>query len=179
MQHIRGTYLETEALELEQNTSETVIPADPDVKNYSFTLVDGQVYYRENSIMTRPDLSPTARERVRGLIGLRDCVQELIRLQLADASDAKIQAQQSELNMLYDSFTGKYGLLNARPNAQAFATDSSYYLLCSLGQHRINGRIHIGGHAFCENQQDALCICSQGRTDSSCQAGPVSQNQIR
>ena len=132
MQHIRGTYLETEALEPEQNASETVIPADPEVKNYSFTLVDGQVYYRENSIMTRPDLSPTARDRVRGLISLRDCVQELIRLQLADASDAEIQAQQVKLNELYDSFTEKYGLLNARPNAQAFATDSSYYLLCSL-----------------------------------------------
>ena len=128
MQHIRGTYLEAEALEAAQDTSEATIPADPDVKNYSFTLMDGQVYYRENSIMTRPDLSPTACDRVRGLIGLRDCVQELIRLQLADASDAEIQAQQSKLNELYDSFTGKYGLLNARPNAQAFATDSSYYL---------------------------------------------------
>ena len=132
MQHIHGTYLEAEALEAAQDTSEATIPADPDVKNYSFTLMDGQVYYRENSIMTRPDLSPTACDRVRGLIGLRDCVQELIRLQLADASDAEIQAQQSKLNELYDSFTGKYGLLNARPNAQAFATDSSYYLLCSL-----------------------------------------------
>ena len=132
MQNVHGSYLEADVLEVAQDASETVIPADPDVKNYSFTLVDGQVYYRENSIMTRPDLSPTVRDRVRGLIGLRDCVQELIQLQLADASDAEIQEQQNKLNLLYDTFMEKYGLLNARPNAQAFATDSSYYLLCSL-----------------------------------------------
>ncbi len=131
VKHIRGTYQEAELGEGEE--IDTSIPADPNVKNYSYTLVDGNVYYRENSRMVRPELNATAEERVKGLVGLRDCVQELIDLQMdAAASDAEIKGKQTELNRLYDSFSAKYGLINDRGNRLAFADDSSYYLLCAL-----------------------------------------------
>ena len=114
VKYIRGTYQEAELPELgEGEEIDTSIPADPDVKNYSYTLVDGNVYYRENSRMVRPELNATAEERVKGLVGLRDCVQELIDLQMdAAASDAEIKGKQTELNRLYDSFSAKYGLIN-------------------------------------------------------------------
>ena len=134
VKYIRGTYLEAEPPEL--GTGEAIraaIPADPNVKNYTYTVVDGQVYYRENSLMVRPDLSAVAEARVRGMVSLRDCVQELIALQMDPATpDSAIRDQQAELNRLYDAYTAKYGLLNSRGNAQAFSDDSSYYLLCSL-----------------------------------------------
>ena len=134
VKYIRGTYKEAELPELgEGEEIDTSIPADPNVKNYSYTLVDGNVYYRENSRMVRPELNATAEERVKGLVGLRDCVQELIDLQMdAAASDAEIKGKQTELNRLYDSFSAKYGLINDRGNRLAFADDSSYYLLCAL-----------------------------------------------
>ena len=134
VKYIRGTYQEAELPELgEGEEIDTSIPADPDVKNYSYTLVDGNVYYRENSRMVRPELNATAEERVKGLVGLRDCVQELIDLQMdAAASDAEIKVKQTELNRLYDSFSAKYGLINDRGNRLAFSDDSSYYLLCAL-----------------------------------------------
>ena len=111
----------------------TSIPADPNVKNYSYAIVDGQVYYRENSRMVRPDLNATAEARVKGLVGLRDCVQELIDLQMdAAVPDSTIREKQAELNSLYDSFSAKYGLINDRANRLAYADDSSYYLLCAL-----------------------------------------------
>src|SRR5699024_11561808 len=96
---------------------DTSIPADPNVKNYSYTVVDGDVYYRENSCMVRPDLNATAEARVKGLVGLRECVQQLIDLQMDAATpDSAIQDKQAELNRLYDSFSAKYGLINDRAN---------------------------------------------------------------
>ena len=134
VKYIRGTYQEAELPELgEGEAIDTSIPADPNVKNYSYTVVDGDVYYRENSCMVRPDLNATAEARVKGLVGLRECVQQLIDLQMDAATpDSAIQDKQAELNRLYDSFSAKYGLINDRANRLAFADDSSYYLLCAL-----------------------------------------------
>ena len=134
VKYIHGTYQEAELPELgEGEAIDTSIPADPNVKNYSYAIVDGQVYYRENSRMVRPDLNTTAEARVKGLVGLRDCVQELIDLQMdAAVPDSTITQKQAELNSLYDSFSAKYGLINDRANRLAFADDSSYYLLCAL-----------------------------------------------
>ena len=134
VKYIRGTYQEAELPELgEGEAIDTSIPADPNVKNYSYTVVDGTVYFRENSRMVRPDLNSTAEARVKGLVGLRECVQQLIDLQMDAATpDSAIQDKQAELNRLYDSFSAKYGLINDRANRLAFADDSSYYLLCAL-----------------------------------------------
>ena len=134
VKYIRGTYREAELPELgEDEAIDTSIPADPNVKNYSYTVVDGDVYYRENSRMVRPDLNATAEARVKGLVGLRDCVQELIDLQMDAATpDSDIREKQAELNRLYDDFSTKYGLINDRANRLAFADDSGYYLLCAL-----------------------------------------------
>ena len=133
VQHISGTYVPAALPELAEGEEiRESIPADPSVKNYSYTIVDGQVYFRENSIMVRPDLNQTAQERVKGLVGLRDCVHELIAAQLDEAGDSAIQGLQAELNQRYDAFTAQYGLINSRGNALAFSDDSSYYLLCSL-----------------------------------------------
>ena len=134
VERLQGSYQEAEPPELgEGEAIRAAIPADPNVKNYTYTVVGGQVYYRENSLMVRPDLSVAAEARVRGMVSLRDCVQELIALQMDPATpDSAIRDQQAELNRLYDAYTAKYGLLNSRGNAQAFSDDSSYYLLCSL-----------------------------------------------
>lgn len=134
IQNIKGTYAEAELPELgEGEAIDTSIPADPNVKNYSYTVVDGDVYYRENSRMVKPELNATATERVKGMVELRDCVQKLISQQMDGfVSDASIRETQRELNDLYDKFTAKHGLINSRGNALAFADDSSYYLLCSL-----------------------------------------------
>ena len=134
VKYIHGTYQEAELPELgEGEAIDTSIPADPNVKNYSYAIVDGQVYYRENSRMVCPDLNATAEARVKGLVGLRDCVQELIDLQMdAAVPDSIITQKQAELNRLYDSFSAKYGLINDRANRLAYADDSSYYLLCAL-----------------------------------------------
>ena len=134
VKHIRGSYQEAELPELgEGEEIDTSIPADPDVKNFSYAIRDGEVYYRENSRMVKPDLNTTAKERVKGMVELRDCVQTLIGQQMDGfISDHTIRQTQTELNRLYDSFTEKYGLINSRGNALAFSDDSSYYLLCSL-----------------------------------------------
>ena len=134
MQHIQGRYTEAALPELgEGEDIDESLPADPNVKNYSYTVVDGAVYFRENSRMVRPDLNATAEARVKGLVGLRDCVQRLIDLEMdAAAPDADIRAQMAELNRRYDDFSAKYGLINDRANRLAFADDSSYYLLCAL-----------------------------------------------
>lgn len=134
MQHIQGRYTEAALPELgEGEDIDESLPADPNVKNYSYTVVDGAVYFRENSRMVRPDLNATAEARVKGLVGLRECVQQLIDLQMDAATpDSAIQDKQAELNRLYDSFSAKYGLINDRANRLAFADDSSYYLLCAL-----------------------------------------------
>ena len=134
VKYIRGTYQEAELPELgEGEDIDESLPADPNVKNYSYTVVDGAVYFRENSRMVRPDLNATAEARVKGMVRLRDCVQELIDLQMDVATpDSDIREKQAELNRLYDDFSAKYGLINDRANRLAFADDSSYYLLCAL-----------------------------------------------
>ena len=134
VQHIQGTYQEAELPDLgEGETIQNTLPADPDVKNFSYTLVDGEVYFRENSIMVRPDLNATAKERIKGMLALSACVHELIDLQMDETiPDSAIQDKQAELNRRYDSFTEKYGLINSRGNKLAFSDDSSYFLLCAL-----------------------------------------------
>ena len=131
MRNIDGKYKRIELSEMDINEGRT-IPADPDVRNFSYALVNGQVYYRENSVMTRPVLNQTTQERIKGMIELRNCVRKLIDLQLTDGSDAEIRAQQAELGRLYDAFSAEYGIINGKANGRAFEGDSSYYLLCSL-----------------------------------------------
>ena len=129
--NVEGEISEADLPDLE--ISEQVsIPADPNVKNHTYALVDGEVYFRENSRMVKPALNQTAKERITGLVELRECVQDLIYYQLEDFSDEVIKTEQVKLNQLYDSFTAKYGLINSRGNAIAFSEDNSYYLLCSL-----------------------------------------------
>ena len=134
IRNIRGTYAEAELPDLgEDETIVETIPADPNVRNFSYTVADGELYYRQNSIMTKPDFNATAKERAKGMVELRDCVQKLISEQMDGfISDDTIRQTQAELNTLYDGFTAKHGLINSRANALAFAEDSSYYLLCSL-----------------------------------------------
>ena len=150
VQHIHGTYQEAALPELgEGEDIDTSLPADPDVKNYSYTVVDGAVYFRENSRMVRPDLNAIAEARVKGLVGLRDCVQQLIDLEMdAAAPDADIRAQMAELNRRYDDFSEKYGLINDRANRLAFADDSSYYLLCALEVLDEDGRLERKADMF-------------------------------
>ena len=114
------------------NDEEVTIPADPAVRNFSFTVVDGSIYFRENSIMRKVEMNATAENRVKGMIELRDCVRTLIEYQTENYSDDEIKAQQAKLNTLYDNYTKKYGLINSRGNSLAFSEDSSYFLLCSL-----------------------------------------------
>ena len=131
IQNIHGeitAYDREEELEGEDHS----IEADPAVRNFSYTLVDGQIYYRENSRMNPVEVSKTAESRIRGMIELRDCVRTLLEYQTEDYPDEEIKAQQAKLNTLYDAFTRKYGLINSRGNAIAFDQDSSYFLLCSL-----------------------------------------------
>ena len=150
VKYIRGTYQEAELPELgEGEAIDTSIPADPNVKNYSYTVVDGAVYFRENSRMVRPDLNATAEARVKGMVRLRDCVQELIDLQMDAATpDSDIQEKQVELNRLYDDFSAKYGLINDRANRLVFADDSSYYLLCALEIVDEDGRLERKADMF-------------------------------
>ena len=135
VQHIEGQYTaaEVDAPDItEEETARRTLPADPDVKNFSYTVVDGEVFYRENSVMTQVELSDTAKGRVTGMVELRQIVNELIDQQLNDYPDEDIKATQEHLNAAYDAFTAKYGLLNDRKNGRLFEQDSSYYLLCSL-----------------------------------------------
>ena len=135
VQHIEGQYTaaEVDAPDIaEEETARRTLPADPDVKNFSYTVVDGEVFYRENSVMTQVELSDTAKGRVTGMVELRQIVNDLIQQQLEDYPDADIKATQERLNIAYDAFTAKYGLLNDRRNGRLFEQDSSYYLLCSL-----------------------------------------------
>ena len=135
VQHIEGQYTaaEVDAPDIaEEETTRRTLPADPEVKNFSYTVVDGEVFYRENSVMTQVELSDTAKGRVTGMVELRQIVNELIQQQLEDYPDADIKATQERLNIAYDAFTAKYGLINDKKNARLFDDDSSYYLLCSL-----------------------------------------------
>lgn len=130
--HIQGTYQAVELPEADKGKEIETIPATPDVKNFSYTVVDGNVYFRENSLMRRVDLNEKAKDRVMGMVELRGIVNELIEYQLEDYPDEMITQKQAELNDAYDAFAAKNGLINNRANGQAFADDSSYYLLCSL-----------------------------------------------
>ena len=135
VQHIEGQYTaaEVDAPDIaEEEATRRTLPADPEVKNFSYTVVDGEVFYRENSVMTQVELSDTAKGRVTGMVELRQIVNELIDQQLNDYPDEDIKATQERLNAAYDAFTTKYGLLNDRKNGRLFEQDSSYYLLCSL-----------------------------------------------
>ena len=146
---INGCYQEVTPAELEEDTSTDTLPADSNVKNYSYTLVNGEVYYRENSKMTKPELNVTAKNRVKGLINLRDCVHSLINLQMDEYTpDSVITQKQAELNRLYDIFANKYGLINDRANRLAFDRDSSYYLLCSLEILDDNGKLQRKADMF-------------------------------
>ena len=135
VQHIEGQYTEVEVETPDIADAENekhILPADPEVKNFSYTVVDGEVFYRENSVMTHVELSDTAKGRVTGMVELRQIVNDLIDQQLNDFPDEDIKATQERLNAAYDAFTAKYGLLNDRKNGRLFEQDFSYYLLCSL-----------------------------------------------
>ena len=135
VQHIEGQYTAVEISAPDVADAEAqpkTLPADPTVKNFSYTVVDGEIYYRENSIMTQMELSDNAKGRVAGMVELRQIVNELIQQQLNDFPDEDIKASQAKLNAAYDAFTAKYGLINDKKNARLFDDDSSYYLLCSL-----------------------------------------------
>ena len=171
VQHICGTYVEV-AMDEAQDEQEDSIPADPNVKNYSFTVVDGTVYYRENSRMHPTQLSETAAQRVRGLIGLRNCVRSLITLETEDRPEPEIEAKQAELNQRYDAFQQDFGLINSQQNRRAFSDDDSYYLLCSLEILDEEGQLERKVDIFTkrtirpkesvthvETAQEALTIC--------------------
>ena len=146
--HIEGIYQAVELSEAEKGKEAETIPATPDVKNFSYTVVDGEVYFRENSIMRHLDLNEKAKERVAGMVELRGIVNELIEYQLEDFPDEMISQKQAELNTAYDAFTAKHGLINHRANAQAFAEDSSYYLLCSLENVDEDGKLKSKADMF-------------------------------
>lgn len=145
---IHGQYLAAETVLAEGEDTPQVIPADPSVKNFSYTVVDDAVYFRENSVMRPVELNETAKGRVRGLVELRQTVNELIDYQMEDYPEEDIRAKQRELNTLYGKFTAEYGLINSRSNAQAFADDSSYYLLCSLENINENGELESKADMF-------------------------------
>ena len=146
---IQGRYVAAERAETELDEGAShILPADPNVKNFSYTVVDGEVYYRENSVMNPVELSGDAKERVKGMVELRGLVNELIAYQLEDYPDAEIGAKQTELNTAYDAFTAKYGLLNDRKNGRLFEDDSSYYLLCSLENLDENGKLKSKADMF-------------------------------
>lgn len=130
------------------NDEEITIPADPNVRNFSYTVVDGDIYFRENSLMRKIEMNATAENRVKGMTTLRDCVRTLIEYQTENYSDDEIKAQQAKLNTLYDDFTKKYGLINSRGNALAFSEDSSYFLLCSLEILDENGNLERKADMF-------------------------------
>ena len=144
VQHIEGQYTaaEVDAPDIaEEEATRRTLPADPEVKNFSYTVVDGEVFYRENSVMTQVELSDTAKGRVTGMVELRQIINDLIQQQLEDYPDADIKATQERLNAAYDAFAAKYGLLNDRKNGRLFEQDSSYYLLCSLENLDEQGQI--------------------------------------
>ena len=149
--HIHGSYqaVERDEADIADEAAERgAIPADPDVKNFSYALVDGEVYFRENSVMKPVELSDTAKGRVAGMIGLRQIVNDLIQYQLEDYPEADIQVKQAELNAAYDAFYAKFGTINSSANARVFDEDSSYYLLCSLENIDEDGRLESKADMF-------------------------------
>ena len=147
IQNIHATITEYEYADVSSDAEQT-IPADPNVKNFSYTIVDGNIYFRENSTMRKVEMNATAENRIKGMIGIRDCVRQLIEYQTEGYSDYDIKAQQDKLNRLYDDFTKKYGLINSRGNAMAFSDDSSYFLLCSLEVIDENGELERKADMF-------------------------------
>ena len=131
--HIDGHYVEAETVQIEDEKEQEAIPADPAVKNFSYTIIKGDVYYRQDSVMVKMELGATAKARTMALIDLRNCTQRLIAEQMElSTKDEDIISTQAELNRLYDNFSRKFGLINDKTNERAFSQDSSYYLLCAL-----------------------------------------------
>ena len=158
--HAEITELE-QAEEAEESVAES-IPADPSVRNFSFTVVNGEIYYRENSVMHKVELSVTAKNRIKGMVKIRDCTRKLIEYQLEGYPDHMIEQEQRTLNHLYDEFTAKYGLLNSRGNNMAFSDDSSYCLLCSLEVLDENGSLVRKADMFSKRtirQQEPVTSC--------------------
>ena len=147
IQNIHATISEYEYADVSSD-AELTIPADPNVKNFSYAIVDGNIYFRENSTMRKVELNATAENRIKGMVGIRDCVRQLIDYQKEGHPDWEIQKQQEKLNKLYDDFTKKYGLINSRGNAMAFSDDSSYFLLCSLEVIDENGELERKADMF-------------------------------
>ena len=173
VQNIHGEYTEREMEEAERSD---ILPADPDVRNYSFALVDGEVYYREGGIMVRQDVSAAMTERIKGLMELRDCTRKLIQLQTEDASDAEIAAEQRRLNRLYDAYTAKHGLISSRENKRAFSDDSSYYLLCSLEILDEDGKLERKADMFTRRTIQPHRPVEQ--TETAAEALAVSLNEL-
>ena len=181
--HLEGEYREAEHTAPDVGEAETgrdFLPADPKVKNFSYTVVDGEVYYRVNSVMTHLELNDTAKGRVKGMVELRQIVHELIDLQMEDDPDDAIREKQSKLNAAYDAFSKEYGLLNDRKNGRLFEDDSSYYLLCSLENLDENGKLKSKAdmftkrtirpernisHAATPSEALAISIGERGRVD--------------
>ena len=179
VQHIEGQYVEVEVetpdvadAEVERKT----LPADPDVKNFSYAVVDGEVFYRENSVMTQVELSDTAKGRVTGMVELRQIVNELIQQQLEDYPDEDIKATQERLNAAYDAFTAKYGLLNDRKNGRLFEQDSSYYLLCSLENLDEQGQLKSKAAMFTKRTIRPECTITSVDTPSEALAVSIGEH---
>lgn len=173
IQNIHGEYTEREIEEAERSD---ILSADPDVRNYSFTLVDGEVYYREGGIMVRQDVSAAMTVRIKGLMELRDCTRRLIQLQTEDASDAELTAEQQHLNQLYDAYTAKHGLISSRENKRAFSDDSSYYLLCSLEILDEDGKLERKADMF--TRRTIQPHRPVEHTDTAAEALAVSLNEL-
>lgn len=172
IQNIHGEYVERE---IEESAVSDIMPADPDVRNYSFALVDGDVFYREGGIMVRQDVSATMSERIKGMMELRDCTRRLIELQTMDAGDGVIAAEQQRLNELYDSFNAEHGLICSRENKRAFDADSSYYLLCSLEILDDDGRLERKSDMF--TKRTIKPHCPVEHTETAVEALAVSMNE--
>ena len=160
--NIHAEITELEQMEEAEESVAESIPADPSVRNFSFTVVNGEIYYRENSVMHKVELSVTAQNRIKGMVKIRDCTRKLIEYQLEGYPDHMIEQEQRTLNHLYDEFTAKYGLLNSRGNNMAFSDDSSYCLLCSLEVLDENGSLVRKADMFSKRtirQQEAITSC--------------------
>lgn len=172
VQNLHAEYADYEIEELEGEEEDKSIPADPNVRNFSFTLVDGAIYYRENSRMFPVEQSLTGQNRVKGMIAIRDCVRRLIEYQTESAPDEIVEREQRELNRLYDSFTAKYGLLNSRANTTAFSPDSSFPILCSLEVLDENGNLERKAAMFSKRTIKPYIAVS--RVDTASEALAVS-----
>lgn len=176
--HIQGEIREVETVDLsesEEGPATDSIPADPDVRNFSFTIVDGEVYYRQNSIMVKPDVPASTKDRIRGMVELRDCVHHLIALQM-DGSDAlEIYKEQQRLGKLYDAYTEKYGLINSRGNSLAFSADSAYYLLCSLEVLDEDGNLERKGDFFTKRTIKPHTVATSVDTSSEALAVSIAE----